>query len=88
MMKLIARKVNPFRPVLRQINVRQFKMTTILELFNALGPYIMTFSFQILCVIFEKIGQGRTVPRLCCCALPYHHHHHQIQHIGFASITG
>ena len=54
-------KVNPIRPKSRQINVRQFKMTTILERFNALVPCFMTFSFQVLCGISEKkngLGRG------------------------------
>ena len=48
------RKVNPIRPKSRQINVRRFKMTTILEQFNALVPCFMTFSFKLLCGISEK----------------------------------
>ena len=34
-------------------------MTTILELFNALVPYLMTFSFQVLWQIPEKIRLGQ-----------------------------
>lgn len=48
------RKVNPIRPKSRQINVRRFKMTTILEQFSPLVPCFMTFSFQVLCGISEK----------------------------------
>lgn len=49
------RKVNPIRPKSRQINVRRFKMTTILEQFNVSVPYFMTPSFQVIYIISEKI---------------------------------
>ena len=46
--------INPTRPGSRQINSRQFKMTTFLERFIVLVPYFMTFSFQVFCMISEK----------------------------------
>ena len=61
--------VNTIRPTLREINARQFKMTTILVRFNALIPYFMTFSFQVLCIISEEIGIDRvSLVLLCSCS--------------------
>ena len=41
-------------------------MTIILKWFKILVPYFVTFSFQVLCIIFlKKLTQ--TVLRLCCC---------------------
>ena len=50
---------NLIRPGSRKINGRQFKMTNILKQFNALVPYFMTSSFQVLCIISAKMGPGR-----------------------------
>ena len=51
------------------ITARKFKMGTILEQFNALVSYILVpCSFQILCIISEKIGQGHaSLVSLCSC---------------------
>lgn len=49
---------NLIRPGSRKINGRQFKMTNILKQFNALVPYFMTSSFQVLCIISAKMGPG------------------------------
>ena len=37
---------NPIRPGSHQINMRQFKMTTMLERFKTLFPHFMTFRFS------------------------------------------
>ena len=39
----------------RQIKARQFKAAMILEQFNVSVPYFITSSFQVLCIISEKI---------------------------------
>ena len=62
--------INHIKPRLRQINARQFKMTTIFERFNTVVPYFMTFIFQVLCIISEKIGLGWAVLCLLFCTLP------------------
>ena len=43
-------------------------MTTVLEWFNTFGPYFMTFTFQVLCIISEK--KFRVVLRLCRNPIP------------------
>ena len=55
----VNRKVNPKLTTKNvskspQINMRQFIMSTILELSNDLVSYFMTFSFQVLRVILVK----------------------------------
>ena len=55
-------------------------MTTILELFNALVPYLMTFSFQVLWQIPEKIRLGQASEALRIITI-------KIKDIGFAAIT-
>ena len=66
-----------------QTRVAGLKMTTILKLFNAFVPYFMTFSFQVLCIIFEKNS-------LCRCAyiVPGPYPQLKNQDIGYVAITG
>ena len=49
--------MNPIRPELRENNAKHFKMTTILERFNALS--FNALSFQVICIISKKVGLGR-----------------------------
>ena len=66
-------EVNPIRLGLCQINARLLKMTTILERFSTLVPFIMTFNFHGLCR-YAHIVPG-PFPQI------------RIQDIGFAAIT-
>ena len=61
--------INPNTPWSRQINAREFKITTILDRLNSLVPYLITFSFQVLSIICGKFGPGSAslVP-LCSCS--------------------
>ena len=71
-MRLFAQRlINPIRQGSRQIKAVQIKMVTILEQFKAFVSYFMNFSFQALCIIFEKLHQA-----VLCVAPPYSYHHH------------
>ena len=51
----------PARSESRQSNARQIEMTTILERFNTLVTYFMTFGFQLSCIFSEEIGSVRAL---------------------------
>ena len=51
----------PTRSESRQSNARQIEMTTILERFNTLVTYFMTFGFQLSCIFSEEIGSVRAL---------------------------
>ena len=57
--------LNPFLTWVARINAKECKLTTILELFNALVPYFMTFNFHVLCIISEK----RAGPYFACVTI-------------------
>ena len=77
--KLVSPKINsfnPIRPGSHQIKAKQFKMTTILDWFNALIPYCATFSFQVM----HKFWQNWAEPCFAWVAAPYLYHHHYHHH--------
>ena len=71
-----------------EINEKLFKMTTILERFNTLVPCFMTFGFQVLCTISERIGMGgASLVLLCPTHIIIIIIIIKIQDIGFAAVT-
>ena len=71
-----------------EINAKLFKMTTILERFNTLVPCFMTFGFQVLCTISERIGMGgASLVLLCPTHIIIIIIIIKIQDIGFAAVT-
>ena len=85
MQKIPKMKLKSF---FNEINAKLFKMTTILERFNTLVPYFMTFGFQVLCTISERIGTGGASPVLLCPTHIIIIIIIKIQDIGFAAVTG
>ena len=65
-------------PWLHQINVRQFKITTILEWFSASVPCFMTFIFKKFCIISGKIEPAFIIIIITI----------KILDIGFVAIAG